>query len=429
MSKYDNIEIILSKPGSELTDEEKKLRKAWWSKEWRLKNKDNKEFKEKEKIRQQKYRESLKPELAVIKLNKKEKIQNIINDNNELKEFDYKNFKSNIELSKDVVYDINPESLNLIFYNIEKLQNALNKPAIPSNVKHWMSLVLKTDGNISNTELKKLSRFLYYMNNNNIDNFIEQLIKIRTIRRTTVKTYFSKSWLKVLNRLRLFNKDFELSYKKLVGFNNYINYNYEENRGENNVKEDDKHKIFDYDPKKTLKVLNEISDLQDKLIFALYTQNIAPRRLDNSSLILTDKDINDLKDQNNYVQLVDNIPTKLIYNNYKTFKTYGTQIFDIEPVVKKILIEYIQKNNLNTTDNNKLFPNFSNFSLKLSEVFNNSYNTNGITLRWIRISAATFYSKKYQKNFNKRKQIAYYMAHSFVENNLYTKYDSDDSEY
>ena len=123
---------------------------------------------------------------------------------------------------------------------------------------------------------------------------------------------------------------------------------------------------------------------------------------------------------------------RLAFNNYQ--KLYKREKYktdeDYRNKVKKYMRDYYHfTKSMRDFNNNKLFPNFSNFSLKLSEVFNNSYNTNGITLRWIRISAATYYSKKYQKNFNKRKQIAYYMAHSFVENNLYTKYDSDDSEY
>jgi hypothetical protein len=115
-----------------------------------------------------------------------------------------------------------------------------------------------------------------------------------------------------------------------------------------------------------------------------------------------------------------------VFNQYKTDKTYGKQIFEIPTSLDVIINKYIHLKGLKSGDylfslerNKKEAIAESNFSSKVSNVFNKVYDT-PVSVRFIRMSWA---SSLYTKNptVKQIKELAYMMAHSPDESRKYNK--------
>ena len=458
-------------PGIELSIDEKRLKHNYqkYLNRQKLKSEDIEKYTTYHKNRMVEYRQRKKKEMKDIidnknKIKKENKTVQILSDNfdkkmNELtkenKKLKEQNDKPTVVIQLDPnkkktrenIDTIKQEKRKDIFDKITKIQQNMKQPNIKPDTKHWINLIFNLESKISTTEIKKLSKAIFFLDNKHIDKFLNDLNKITKISKSSVNTYLSQGWQIVLNKMRLFNKnEFEQSYQKMKAFTGNVSIQTTNERSKNILKDEDKDKVFDYNPNETIKKLNQIDNLRDKLIFAIYTQNIAPRRLEVGSLRLTSDPLSKLDEQHlpradrdNFIQLVNGKPVNFVYNVYKTDKKFKRQPIPIKSVVAKLLMDYIKENNLNTKDRSYIFgivkgtdtpykyphATNNNFGSKLTEIFSKVYNTKNLGVRWIRISAASYYQRVYARKTNKKNFISYVMSHDAGQNALYAKYSDN----
>jgi len=204
----------------------------------------------------------------------------------------------------------------------------------------------------------------------------------------TFKSYLIP-FVNVLARLSGYKKEHQIISR--IAKN--ANEEYTNIRDDNEISPEDFKHLIDFSPDVINDKLNTIKYLNDKFLFSIYTLLI-PRRLEWSSVRLMKND-----DGINNILILDcenPLNTKIIFNNYKTFKTFKKQqITNLPKDFLKILYQYLQFDNINDGDflfaiNNKPISKPA-FSQMISNIFSNVYNYN-ITLNFIRISYATYHN-------------------------------------
>lgn len=206
-------------------------------------------------------------------------------------------------------------------------------------------------------------------------------------------------------------------HKKLIEHIEKINKIYDNDRDNNSININDKNKlIINYNKDELEKNLELLNNIEDKLIYALYTF-IPPRRLEYSNMIIKENDIN-LDNNFNYIIIENNDPIKFVFNNYKTNKIFGKQVYNIDNNIKELILKHI---NLNKKEYNDFLFNYkaNNFGKKITNIFNKIYNEN-ISVRWLRMSYASYIRKNNLTN-NELKIISEKMAHSLETNSRYNK--------
>ena len=159
------------------------------------------------------------------------------------------------------------------------------------------------------------------------------------------------------------------------------------------------------------------------MIYALYTLFPA-RRLDYRNMKLTTETNVDMLNDFNYLIL--SSPKIFVFNDYKTYATYGKQVFKIPDDLDMIINQYITAKKLRNGDflfslmrDTKEPISEPNFSPKVKGVFKKVYGI-PISMRFIRMSWATdLYASNPTQT--KVKEIAFKMAHSPAESALYKK--------
>ena len=216
-------------------------------------------------------------------------------------------------------------------------------------------------------------------------------------------------------------------YQTLTKTNIYVNKKVQEVRENNELDEVDFRKIIDLDRTTILSNITKLKRIDDILLYALYTLFPA-RRCDWRNVKLTvETDTEKLKDDSTNYLIISTSPFKVVFNDYKTYKKYKQQVFELDdPNLNEIITQYIVLDKLKPND--YLFhlqrsvkeiisePDFSN---KVSNVFDKVYDI-PISVRFIRMSWA---SALYAKNPSVReiKEIATKMAHSVDESSKYKK--------
>lgn len=243
---------------------------------------------------------------------------------------------------------------------------------------------------------------LSYLNNNILIDYLTSIYS----NKNTIKSYL------IPFNIICNNSNSDINFTDII---NKINKDYEKQIDDNIVNSKDNNKIIlDYNIITLENNINSLENIEDKLIYALYTL-IPPRRLEYSNMYIIN-DINQDNDNNKNYLLINETNSKFIFNNYKTNKTFKKQIIDITNMTLKNIIN----NYLKQTNTDKLF-NYSsnNFGKKISSIFKEIYNED-ITVRWLRISYTT-YIRKENKSNNELKDISYKMAHSIQTNSRYNK--------
>jgi len=167
------------------------------------------------------------------------------------------------------------------------------------------------------------------------------------------------------------------------------------------------------------------SNLEHKALVSL-TTILPPRRNQDYQYLTLTNSRNGIKKDLNYLLLdSDGMPTTLIYNRYKTAKTFGTQEFDIPSELARILKQYIEDYEIEV--NEPLFyvkkgdtvSYYANFTDKITEAFR-SYIKKDITVNILRHSKIHNFllSKKTPKEKN---QLALAMGHSVSTQALYDR--------
>lgn len=244
----------------------------------------------------------------------------------------------------------------------------------------------------------------HYKNNNTFRNYINILVVIT-------------SHLKTLNKS---------VYQTLTKLNIHLNNVITEKRKENKINKEDEDKIIDLDKSAIIANINKLSNIDDRLIYALYSLFPARRLEWRLTKVILDEttNINDI--QYNYL-ILKNGKYEIIFNNYKTATTYGKQIFKIDDnELTNILNDYILNTKLLNNDflfslknnKNKVISQ-SNFSHLISNVFKKVYNI-PISIRFLRMSHITYLLNK-NPSIKEMELLAYKMGHSKEEQGLYKK--------
>lgn len=258
-----------------------------------------------------------------------------------------------------------------------------------------------------------------------INNDIEPTInRLRTEYKNdnTFRTYIN-ILVVITSHLKTLNKSV---YQTLTKLNIHLNNVITEKRKENKINKEDEDKIIDLDKSAIIANINKLSNIDDRLIYGLYSLFPA-RRLEwrLTKLILDETtNINDI--QYNYL-ILKNGKYEIIFNNYKTATTYGKQIFKIDDnELTNILNDYILNTKLLNNDflfslknnKNKVISQ-SNFSHLISNVFKKVYNI-PISIRYLRMSHITYLLNK-NPSIKEMELLAYKMGHSKEEQGLYKK--------
>jgi len=202
---------------------------------------------------------------------------------------------------------------------------------------------------------------------------------------------------------------------------NYIidlNKAYEKKRDDNKVAEEDVGKIItDYSMDTLHDNANTFNDINDKLIYSLYTM-LPPRRLEYTSVVIGTHTGTRIRDDTNYLIKKGGTPSYFVWNEYKTSKAYGRTLVDIPPELSKIIKEYMMKNKIKNGD--KFLPlQRTNFIRLIKKVFNKIYDAD-ISLRWLRISYATYINGLNISN-NEKSKLALQCGHNSMQSSRYKK--------
>jgi len=254
---------------------------------------------------------------------------------------------------------------------------------------------------------------LSYLHNDNIEKTIEQL-----------RNYYNNdnTFRNILNILNIItNYKYNLINKLFIYYTKQII----NNREKNIIDINDKEKIITLDRKTIIKNIEKIENINEKLLYSLYTL-IPARRLEWRKIIITYNDLN-MNEKDNYIIIDDEI--KCIFNDYKTFKIYKKQILLIkDDYLIKLINDYIKHNNLkegyllfSQEIHKKKEMAESNFSQKLKDLFYSIYKT-PICLRFIRISHIVYFIKlNPNPTLTLRKEFSTQMGHSVEEQLRYNK--------
>lgn len=300
---------------------------------------------------------------------------------------------------------------------VDIINRLFNKKSLSQEVKAEIKKMLNDNKTINETLILNEMKYI----NNDIEPTINQL-------RTHYKNDNTfRSYINVLvvisSHLETLNKSV---YQTLTKLNIFLNKQIQEKRKENKIEEGEKEKIIDLDKTIILKNINKLNNIKDKLIYALYTLFPARREDWRLTKITSETKKEKLKDPiNNYLILSN--PKRIIFNNYKTYKTYGQQDFNItDKDLNNIIDEYIIKNDLKNDDylfslerDKREVISQPNFSKLISNTFYKIYNI-PISLRFLRISWVSSLLNT-NPTVKQMEILADYMAHSTEEQGKYKK--------
>lgn len=207
--------------------------------------------------------------------------------------------------------------------------------------------------------------------------------------------------------------------------------------GENKPTESQQKNLIDYNIL-IEKLGSDMGSHRDNILYALYVA-IPPRRADYKflKLIIDDgtQDYAKLDKKFNYLIVnKSNKPLFLVFNNYKTAKTYGQVVVNVnlkqnmEPFFKTFLMSIIIEKNLNLLNlknGDLLFPDtngnvIQNYTEKLNNLF--SFTGKNISVNMLRHSYINWVHSHKNLSNNMLKFIADTMGHSVSESLLYRKF-------
>ena len=267
---------------------------------------------------------------------------------------------------------------------------------------------------ITEYHIKFIKKQMSYMFNRNFTTKMKEMypnktsLKIMLIPFTTLTSFFDDERFKKL-------------YNHLSSFIIDLNKEYEVERDDNEVDDADKDKIItDYTEETILSNIEMLKKPIDKMIFALYTL-IPPRRLEYYKVIIateSDYKTNKLNNETNYIIKSKGKFIKFIWNDYKTAVAYGKVEVVIPDTLEAIINNYVKINKLKSGD--LLIPlSRTNFMRYIAKVFKEVYKSN-MSVRWLRISYATYINKLDISN-NEKNKLAIAMGHSLEQSGKYKK--------
>lgn len=248
----------------------------------------------------------------------------------------------------------------------------------------------------------------------NKKHFIKEMEK-RYLNKTSLKVYLIPYTvlMSFLSKEKYFYNKYEFLSKYIIN----LNKEYEQERDNNIVDDKDKDKIItDYDEESLYGNLDKLGTPLKKVIYGIYTL-VPPRRLEYNKMVLSA--ISEKRNnETNYLVLRNKEPIKFIFNDYKTAKSYGTVESIIPERLRPIIRDYLKKNKKKRGDK-FLDLNDNNFIKLVKETFNEIYGQE-ITVRWLRISYATYIDSLNLSN-NEKQELAIKMGHNRDQSSRYRK--------
>jgi len=339
-------------------------------------------------------------------------------NSNNLKEDIYNNFeiKNNIISlwEKRGYKNLKKETVNDYSIKIKRIHKKITNKDIDMNI---LLNILNNDNN--ENDISYIIDELYYLENNILFNYLFNKYN----NKITIKTYlipFSVlcSYIKYYKKKNIYNEIAKYIIK--------IGKEYDYERDNNSIKNTEINKIINnYNEDILLNNIEKLTNIEDKIIYGLYTL-IPPRRLEYSNMIiLLENNELELSEDHNYLICdLDYNPKYFIFKNYKTSNVFGEQKILIPNILSNLVREYLFKNK--KRDQDKFLDKTSNtLGKKITKIFSSIYNEN-ISLRWLRISYATYIRKKNLTN-NELKEISEKMAHGLHTNSRYNKIKMDEN--
>lgn len=336
-------------------------------------------------------------------------------------------YKQNHKTDKEQYISI--DDLKLLIKDDEIIEKErLKKNKSKNTISNYINLLNQINKLILNKSLTNIEKeeliniiqgsssnyiILSYLDNKNIEQTIEIL-----------RNYYNNdnTFRNILNILNIItNYKYELINKLFIYYTKQII----NNREKNEIDINDKDKIINLDRTTIIEHIENIENINDKLLYSLYTL-IPARRLEWRKMIIKYNELN-INEKQNYIIMGDEI--KCIFNDYKTYKIYKKQILLIkDDYLIKLINDYIKHNYLKEndllfsqeTDKNKEIAE-SNFSQKLKDLFYSIYKI-PICLRFIRISHIVYFIKlNPNPPLTLRKNFSTQMGHSIEEQLRYNK--------
>jgi len=207
---------------------------------------------------------------------------------------------------------------------------------------------------ISNSSINLYVKNILRLNDNQIPknfNFLKNsdniLKKIEDKKPNTKRTYII-SIVSLLKEDPKFSKTYDKYYTILSDFNKNLKENTtkSEKQKENWINQEEVEKIYqknkeEVDPIFKIKKVNEIDydKLLSFLVLSLYTLQQPRRNLDYLFCVIVKKFNDDLPKKFNYLDLD---KMKFYFNNYKTQKTYKTQIIDVNKDLQEVITAFLK---------------------------------------------------------------------------------------
>ena len=297
----------------------------------------------------------------------------------------------------------NADKYCMYFGRVDKLYNLENP------LKYYIMLKNVYLNKCNEDEEDYIKNYIKFLDKDNIDNFVSFM------KSTYKNTNSLKTTLLPFIIITSYYEEFYDSYQILANLSAECAFIYDNIRDDNSLTNQEEAKIIDFEPNAIIDKLSTIKGVKDQLIFSLYTLH-TPRRLEYGNVIYTESnDIININEGNHLINMSGYYI--FVFNEYKSYKSYGKQLVIACPILVSILDRYIEEYNINFND---LLFTGDNFSRTFINVFSKIYNVPDLSLRWIRMSYATYLDNIKISIKDKRKKMEE-MGHNSHQHYQYVK--------
>jgi len=285
---------------------------------------------------------------------------------------------------------------------------------VNSDLEDILRRVFTDPATMHDNDLKLIKRYLQYVNLS-----FPAHMREKYPNENSLKVYLTP-YTKMLAILSTIDSSFKKKHEFYSKYIMDLHQRYEYERDNNEVSDEDANKIItDFSTSTILSNMEKLGTNEEKMIYGLYTL-LPPRRLEYTGVVLITQGFKyKMRDDTNYLIMSKRTPDRFVWNNYKTSNTFGRVEVEIPEELKSLILSYIKENKLKTHDKILDYKK-ANFVRIITNVFNKVYEDANITIRWVRISYATYLNSLNISN-NEREKIAIKMGHGVVQSSKYRK--------